>query len=288
MSVAQAEKRLTTDHFAAFLGVIPVEIAPERAVLRMPFRDEHANAAGPLNGGASASLLLMAGTVAAWTGIDLDVPLSLDCVEMTIQYLAAVMHDDVIATGRVLRRGKDLFFLEVALQTPDQKPVCQGLMTYRSPDYRAHPPRLRAQPLLRPAPQLLTPPDATWILQGYVEKLQVRATHASAGRISMMAPCPQAHTDATGHLHPGVLASLIDVTGTAAAWSLVPNRQGARGSTIGMHVSYTAPTTETVLADAHVQQRSEEIFFSSVQVTGATSGQLVALGEVTYRLLEAR
>jgi hypothetical protein len=37
-----------------------------------------------------------------------------------------------------------------------------------------------------------------------------------------------------------------------------------------------------------VQQRSEELFFSTVQITTATTGQLVAMGNVSYRLLEAR
>jgi hypothetical protein len=41
-----------------------------------------------------------------------------------------------------------------------------------------------------------------------------------------------------------------------------------------------------VVADAHVQQRSEELFLSTVHVTNATSGQLVAMGQVSYRLLE--
>ena len=45
--------------------------------------------------------------------------------------------------------------------------------------------------------------------------------------------------DSRGQLHDGALASVIDVCGTAAAWSLVPDRKGARGSTIGMQISYT-------------------------------------------------
>jgi hypothetical protein len=40
------------------------------------------------------------------------------------------------------------------------------------------------------------------------------------------------------------------------------------------------------VADAHVQQRSEELLFSTVHVTSAVSGQLVAMGQVSYRLLE--
>jgi acyl-coenzyme A thioesterase PaaI-like protein len=91
--------------------------------------------------------------------------------------------------------------------------------------------------------------------------------------------------DETGRLHAGALASLVDIAAVAASWSLVPRRAGARGSTIGMQVSYPGAATEPVVADAHVQQRSEELLFSAVHVTAA-SGQLVAMGQVSYRLLE--
>ena len=76
------------------------------------------------------------------------------------------------------------------------------------------------------------------------------------------------------------------IAAVAASWSLVPRRQGARGSTIGMQVSYPSAADAAVVADAHVQQRSEELLFSTVHVTSAVSGQLVAMGQVTYRLLE--
>ena len=58
------------------------------------------------------------------------------------------------------------------------------------------------------------------------------------------------------------------------------------GSTIGMQVSYPNTTTAAVVADAHVQQRFEELFWSTVHVTAVSSGQLVAMGQVSYRLLE--
>lgn len=45
---------------------------------------------------------------------------------------------------------------------------------------------------------------------------------------------------------------------------------------------------ERLLADAHLQQRAEEIFISTVQVTAEDSGRLVGTGQVTYRLLEPR
>ncbi|HUG36173.1 MAG TPA: hypothetical protein VML54_04430 [Candidatus Limnocylindrales bacterium] len=87
-------------------------------------------------------------------------------------------------------------------------------------------------------------------------------------------------------MHAGALASIVDIAAVAASWSLVPRQPGARGSTIGMQLSYPGAAAEAVVADAHVQQRAEELLFNTIHVTAAASGQLVALGQVSYRLLE--
>ena len=288
MSVAQAQARFARVPFAAFLGMKLVDIAHARAVLALPFQPAHANAAGPLNGGASASLLLMAGTVAAWTDVDLDTEPHLSGVDMSVHYLTPARAEDVLAEAQVVQRGRDLFFLAVTLSTPAGKPICQGVMTYRAPDYAGQAPRLYAQPVLLPVPAPLTPPDNPRVLRGYVEKLHMTLQHQSPGRVRLHMPCTAMHVDECGQIHTGALASIADLAGTAAAWSLVPRRPGARGATVGLHVSYTSATTDPVVADAHVQQRSEELFFSTVHVTSAVTGHLVALGEVTYRLLEPR
>jgi hypothetical protein len=67
---------------------------------------------------------------------------------------------------------------------------------------------------------------------------------------------------------------------------LLPRREGARGSTVGMQVSYPSHAAVAVVAHAYVQQRSEELLFSTVNVTTVGEGQLVAMGQVSYRLLE--
>ena len=289
MSIDQAKARFARVAFAAFLGIRIIDVSHERAVLHLPYQPEHANAAGPLNGGASASLLNMAGAVAAWTGIDLDTEPHLSCVDMSVQYLSAAMQEDVVAEAQVLRRGRDLFFLDVTLRTPDPeaRPICQGLVMYRAPDYADHKPRLRAKHNLLPVPALI-PPDDPWLIEGYTQKLQMSCQHHSLGRTRMAMPCTPAHVGERGQMHEGALASIADVAGTAAAWSLVPNREGVRGSTVGMQLSYPHPATEPVMADAYVQQRSEELFFSTVHVTGADTGQLVAMGQVSYRLVQPR
>jgi len=43
-----------------------------------------------------------------------------------------------------------------------------------------------------------------------------------------------------------------------------------------------------IIAEAHVERRSEEMFFSLVQVRAVSTGHLVAMGNVSYRLLEGR
>ena len=119
-----------------------------------------------------------------------------------------------------------------------------------------------------------------------MRKLGITPLHQSPGRARLHMPGAAMLRDETGRLHAGALASLVDIAAVTASWSLIPRRAGARGSTIGMQVSYPGAATEPVVADAHVQQRSEELLFSTVHVTAAASGQLVAMGQVSYRLIE--
>jgi hypothetical protein len=69
MQIAHAKRRFEQMVFAAFLGVNIVEVTHERAVLHLPYQVAHSNPGGTLNGGVTASLINLAGTLAAWTGI---------------------------------------------------------------------------------------------------------------------------------------------------------------------------------------------------------------------------
>jgi uncharacterized protein (TIGR00369 family) len=165
-------------------------------------------------------------------------------------------------------------------------PICQGLLSYQTSDYGGQTPRLLARHALLPAPTPLMPPSAQRLFRGYVRKLDITPLHESPGRVRLHMPCTAIHLDECGRLHAGALASIVDIAAVTASWSLVPRREGARGSTIGMQVSYPSGAAAAVVADAHVQQRSEELLFCTVHVTTSASGQLVAMGQVSYRLLE--
>ena len=143
-----------------------------------------------------------------------------------------------MAEARVLRRGRDLAFLDVALSSRAGHAICRGLLIYQASDYAGRTPRLRAEHALLAAPSPLTPPAAHRLFRGYVEKLEITPLHQSPGRVRLHMPCTPMHVDERGQLHAGALASIVDIAAVAASWSLVPRRQGARGSTIGMQVSY--------------------------------------------------
>jgi uncharacterized protein (TIGR00369 family) len=284
--VERARARFGRVPFARWLGVVVRDLAEDRATLVLPHQAEHMNAVGVLNGGASASLLTMAGTLAAWTGVELDAGLQLGCVDLSVQYLAAAPDEDVVAEAQVLRRGRSLIFLQVAMRSGAGAPLCHGLLSYQAADYAGQAPRRLARPALLAPPAAPRPPGAHRLFQGYVRKLGIEPLHESPGRVRLHMPCTDAHRDEGGQLHAGALASIVDIAAVAASWSLVPRRPGARGSTIGMQVSYPGAAAVAVVADSHVQQRSEELLFSTVHVTAAESGQLVAMGQVSYRLLE--
>jgi uncharacterized protein (TIGR00369 family) len=285
MGVEEARARFERVAFAQFLGVSIAEVGHERAVLCLPFQEDHANQGGVLHGGATASLLHMAGTLAAWTGIDLQAMPLANTVELSIQYLAAVSREEVTAEAVVLRRGRDIFFLDVTVRGAARQLISKGLMVYRAPHSTA-PVRLYSRPAPPPtAPAQPSPPVLKANNQGFIHKLQMTTLSHSPGSVCLAMPYDSLHGDEQGNMHAGALAALLDTAGTHASWSLV-QREGARGATVGMQLSYPDVCHTDVVAEAHVEQRSEEMFFSLVQVREVSTGHLVAMGNVSYRLLE--
>ena len=287
MSVEVAMARFERMAFAQFLRVRVAQVSHERAVLRLPFQENNANQGGVLHGGATASLIHMAGTLAAWTGLDLQAEPLFNTVDLSVQYLAAALREEITAEAMVLRRGRDIFFLDVTVRGAAQQLISKGLMVYRAPQYMV-PMRLYSRPA-RPAtapaqnsPSVLLPHN-----QDFTHKLQITTVSHSPGSVHLAMPYRPVHSDEQGNMHPGAVAALLDTAGTYASWSMV-QRQGTRGATIGMQLSYPDVSQADVVAEAHVERRSEEMFFSLVQVRAVPTGHLVAMGNVSYRLLEGR
>src|SRR5215831_7961464 len=183
MSVEEAMARFERMAFAQFLRVRVAQVSHERALLCLPFQEDNANQGGVLHGGATASLIHMAGTLAAWTGLDLQTAPLVNTVDLSIQYLAAAMREEITAEARVLRRGRDIFFLDVTVQGTAQQLISKGLMIYRAPQYTA-PLRLYSPP----APSVIaqaqdSPPVLGLNNQDFTHKLQITIVSHSPGSV---------------------------------------------------------------------------------------------------------
>jgi uncharacterized protein (TIGR00369 family) len=84
-----------------------------------------------VHGGALASLIDTAAMVAAWSGAETPENLRGTTVALSITFLAPANGEDVVAEASVLRRGRNLAFVEVDVRTADGRGVAKGLVTYK-------------------------------------------------------------------------------------------------------------------------------------------------------------
>jgi uncharacterized protein (TIGR00369 family) len=103
----------------------------------------------------------------------------------------------------------------------------------------------------------------------------------------MRLPYREALNQPAGIIHGGATATLIDTTVVGAVYSgLDPSNPPKRIVTIDMHIHYTdAGIGEDLVAHAAVRRRGRTIVFLEVDVIGATSGKLIAHGELSYMIV---
>jgi uncharacterized protein (TIGR00369 family) len=85
--------------------------------------------------------------------------------------------------------------------------------------------------------------------------------------------------------HGGVIASVMDSAGAAAAWSNHDFNKGARASTVSMSVQYVGAAKKSdLLCRARVCKRGRELIFSEITATDV-NGAVAAHGVQTYRIV---
>ena len=122
---------LPTSPFVKYLGIQLADLQPDVAVLSLPFSEALITIGVTVHGGAVASLIDTAAMVAAWSGAEVPANMRGVTVGLTVTYLAAAEHEDLVAVARVLRRGRSLVYLDVDVTTASEVPVAKGLVTYK-------------------------------------------------------------------------------------------------------------------------------------------------------------
>lgn len=85
--------------------------------------------------------------------------------------------------------------------------------------------------------------------------------------------------------HGGVIASVLDTAGAAAAWSNHDFTKGIRASTVSMSVQYVgAAKRSDLVCRARTVRRGRELIFTEITASD-TEGKVVAHAVQTYRIV---
>ena len=120
-----------TSPYVAHLGMQLIDIQPGMATLTLPFAEYNVTIGTIVHGGAIASLIDTAAMVAAWSDGEVPAKVRGTTVNLTVAYLAAAEQEDLQAVARVLRRGRNLVYLDVEVSGASGSTVAKGLVTYK-------------------------------------------------------------------------------------------------------------------------------------------------------------
>jgi uncharacterized protein (TIGR00369 family) len=117
--------------FAARLGLRIDALYEDHASLRLPFHPSLATYAKVVHGGATATLIDVAATAAAWTS-PREPPTGGATVDATVHYLRPAKGADLVATAEVAHRGRSLCTVRVEVEaTETEGPIATALVTYK-------------------------------------------------------------------------------------------------------------------------------------------------------------
>lgn len=283
---AAVAARFAAVPYHAHLGMVVDAIDAQSVRLRIPFADANANPGRALHGGVYASAIDAAAALLA-RGREPDPSLECRTLDLTVSYLAAAIGCEVLVEGRLLRRGKELAFAEVAVRDGEGRELARGLVTVR-----VAPPAGDERVLDDVPASDLVPgevPEVARAIQAgpFMAARGMSITLMHAGRAIVEMPFLDANADEGGIVHEGAIAALLDTAGAMASWSLTGVDLRYKASTPAIHLGFHAPVPrgEGAVAHARTLSRAGESFLNAVTVYAAGSGRALASGSVTYRIV---
>ena len=278
--------------FLATLGARITLAGADRALLELPYGDGNANRNGSLHGGVVAAIVDVVAAAAADAGVSPERRAGSSTIDFTVHYLAPAVREAVAAEATVLRRGRDITFVEVSVVT-GARAIARGLIARRAgtAGQTARKRGNEAPPRPSSAPSFTTLPDDAFTRRTsgspFTRRLGVASAQLGRGHAMSLLPLTDAILAGDGTVHEGAIAALVDCAGGAASWSIDGFDPDGRAATIGMHLCFDVGTRgEDVAAEAVTSWNSDGVYVSSVTVGGRASGRAIASGSVTYRIVK--
>ncbi len=131
MENSNVVKMLETSPYWNLLGMKVNRLEKGVAEIRLPNKPELKQVFAVMHGGAIASLLDAAGAISFFKEID-PARESVSTVELKINYLNPVTteQDEIIATGKVVKKGKTFGVTTIEVRTKSGDPIAIGIGTY--------------------------------------------------------------------------------------------------------------------------------------------------------------
>jgi len=116
-------------YYPVLLGIVVEEVRTDYCRMRLPYRPEIEQPAGVVHGGAIASLLDSVVVPAIGSAYDGDANFS--TVDMHVQYLSALIQEDAVAEGWIVKRGRTVVFCEAEMiGATSGKLIARSVLTY--------------------------------------------------------------------------------------------------------------------------------------------------------------
>lgn len=264
------------------LGVELAALDAESAELRLPFREENANPGRALHGGCAASLAVAGAQAVTRAALGADSG-PWHTAGLQVSYLAAAIGEAVSAQARLLRRGKEMCFVEVDVAREDGKPIAHATAAVRG-RFGAPPAAVRrgAGDHGRSEPGPMGPHIGR---MPYTAARGIHVEHMTGGSSRIVMPWREANADACGGMHEGALLALLDTTGAMAAWAETgPGPYKASTPALQAQI-LTPPEGVDLVAWGRCLQRDAELLWSEVEVAAAADRRVFARGTVLYRIV---
>lgn len=268
--------------YGASLGVRVDELGADQARLSLPFRTELSNGDTALHGGVAASMVSLGALTVARAALG-EGSGPWHTIAAQVGYLSAALSEGIVATARLLRRGKELAYVAVDVTGETGKAVATGTATVRG--------RFGEEPVSTPAAggdDAEADPGPMGSMVGQLpfhRLLGIAVEHMAGGRSRIVLPSGPAVADPAGGVAEGALLALLDTTGAMAAWAKT-GPGPYKASTTGLQARMLEPVPPSDLVGlGRVLHHDRELLLCEVDIARQAGGRLVARGTVNYRIV---
>ncbi|MBV1873203.1 MAG: PaaI family thioesterase [Gammaproteobacteria bacterium] len=275
--------------FEQFVNLEIDENTAERTIVSLPAQEITLNLGGTLHGGSSMTLINMAAKRALYPLVPRDQQQQIKTLDQSVRFTGTSRGEKVSACAVVIKKGKELAFVDVEVSTDAGKLVSKGLVTLRygleaELISERKPPTIKLEDFY---PQEWHPGMMASLLaqRGFTANIGLSIKHVKDDK-SIVRLDESAHVfNHAGVVDDGAIATLCDSAGAMATMAMTDQGM-ARGSTPSLHINYFSTLeNEALVALGSGQWSYNESYMADVSIVGEKSGTLYAEAQVLFRIV---